>query len=328
MQHESEIEIVNFCPHGLKAMAGLPSIVEHLQGPRPGEYNFIVPITLIGAFGISFLLIPHLWSLRYTGTEATIRQRSTQMCVIAASPLYVSCLKLLAVLAPRFWHPAFVCITIYEVIAFWLLFRLLLGFIDESEEAVLNVLSRFPPIRPWAVPPFFCGLISAPCTTPRVPCQWDLQVCKALLLQFSLLAPAVSLSEMLADNERSARMLGLLEIGSLLLAVYALFVTMNMTHVVLQERRLHHKFWSLKGTIMLNMFVFRIASIVAPKPMRINDLCFSNNALAAARACAATNILLIPIAALVCYAYPKTDLDKNAETEAMLSSQPDLWPQI
>merc|ERR1711972_1299666 len=126
--------------------------------------------------------------------------------------------------------------------------------------------------------------------TPRVPSKSDLVILRALLWQFSLAVPAASVLDIFL-REQQKRILSVAEVCPLVSAVYALFVLMKMLHTSLDDKRIHAKFWTLKGSIMVHMFTYRIACQHAPRAIRLDGFCFSGEALAAARASAIAALL-------------------------------------
>merc|ERR1711972_1101347 len=104
--------------------------------------------------------------------------------------------------------------------AFWCFLWLILGYIGDSLNEVIEAFSQSHPLKVWAAPPMCCIWgFCFPCMTPRVPQETDLLILRILMWQFILAAPiaaAIEITDLLSfrNHIRLARM----ETMSLLLA--------------------------------------------------------------------------------------------------------------
>lgn len=283
---------------------------EHLFGAHPKVYSFAIPVASIAVIVTVAVALPHLISLFRFEPAATKKKAAKLTRVIAAVPMVIAILKLLAIIGPRLWKLMYLVAAVYEVLAFWCFMQVILMLVvrkdDWSDEEVVDVLgqsSESP--KMWATPPLACCFQA--CVSPREVRERDLNMVRVLMWQFICVAPLVALAEMSEMFEKFEKHLSRIETLSLVLAVYGLFSLLEATHHALEEQHSHAKFWTIKGTFLANTALFRLASTFVLDDERVGHICYSSGALAAAWAGMFTATLAAPLAVLSRHSFPPED---------------------
>jgi len=315
------------CYRGYGAALVWPHTAEHLKGPRPPEYDYLIPVVSLCAVLCILILTPVLYYIVHiywvsaeldqsgngNGKAGARAQRSWPaiwMGITAASPGVIVMCKLLAVIAPRLWKILFLLATIYEVTAFWCFMKLVFSFVGKDDEEILARFAEAPATRMWAAPPLACCF--RPCIRERQPDAGDLRTIRALLTQFLIISPLMAVIECSEKLSHHAhKVVGRIEVLSLLLAMYGLFALIIATHDVLPNHRLHAKFWTVKGSFIASMAIFRIFCEVLSDDVRVGGRCYTREMIAAAQAGTLTAILTVGFSGLASYAFRPEDLDSK-----------------
>lgn len=321
-EDEEYIEAEGLCPHGIGAVLAIPNVRQHLLGQHPAVYDWAMPVSAMSSVMMLFVAVPHLHELKQAEYSSEFQERQKLTIVASAVPAVVSAFKFLAIFGPRLWKILFLFAACYEVLAFWCFKQLILnlaGGSDEwSEKEVLAILATQEPLpKMWASPPLACCF--KPCARRRAVLERDLGLISALMWQFIIILPMVSLLDMFEAMEKFHEHLAQLETASLVLAMYSLFSLLDATHVTLHHHRTHAKFWTIKGTFIGSTMVLRIVSTIVTKDVKIGNECYSAGALAAAYSGAITAVLAVPLAALSRYAFPAGEegqLQTSSEEES------------
>lgn len=306
----------HFCSEG-GAIAG-PKLHDHLLGPRPREFNYWIPLTTFGFLATAAVSGPSLARLYAVDTSDkadSIKRRAMQTRLVVAAPLVIALCKVIVVLEPRAWKPLFLIVVMYEVFAFWNFMWLIFGYVADTEDNIVETFRHVAPLKVWAAAPLCCiWACCYPFMAKRVPCRSDVKLVRAFMWQFMVMGPLCAATEMSGKLSHEGHLrIARLETCCLLVAMYGLFGLLNWTHDLLEGRRAHSKFWTLKGVLIANTAVFRVFNEFERLDARIGDSCYSDEMLAATRAGTVTALLCCPFALLGAYAYPVEDLTGKDE---------------
>jgi len=232
--------------------------------------------------------------------QAKNRWRLLYVMTPPAAPLAIAIIKVAVVLGPRAWKVLNIFAAIVESCAFWAFLNLLFSLIAGAAGDIPDALARAGVVRVWAC-------------VRRMPTPRDLRAVAILVGQFTLVNVLVSTIE-LDDDWASEHnlLLSAMDIISLILCVVGLLSLIRMGHNLLEGRRAHLKFWTMKALFVANTMSFRIFSRLIRSDVQVGGLCYSSETLAAAWSAGFTAMLASAVSALSFFAFRPSDLADSA----------------
>jgi hypothetical protein len=275
----------------------------------------LIPIAVTGFMVTAMFSVPTLVRLILAAKgQDTAGHRNSRLVVLlvpASAPLLIASLKMITVLAPRVWKLMNIVAAMTEGLAFWCFFKLLLSFIGGPSGDVGAALARCSPSRIWGC-----------CMSPRVPGLQDVGISRALIIQFVgvvVVMSFVELDDVWAEHRR--RVISWLDTLSLVLCVIAEIALIRAAHEPLQGRRIHAKFWTMKGLFVANTMSSRVMSFSIVEDSQVGDLCWTAETLRAAYSGAVTTAVAALTAILAGFSFMPSDVaDDPSELPSETSS--------
>merc|ERR1712039_635570 len=117
--------------------------------------------------------------------------------------------------------------------------------------------------------------------------------------------------------------LSFIDLVSLVACVFAELSLIRMAHELLESRRAHAKFWTMKALFVANTASFRICSKFIKSDVVVGDLCYTSETLAAAYSCAFTALFASAVAAMAAWAFTPADLAPSSSAPVNTTLKPD-----
>lgn len=150
----------------------------------------------------------------------------------------------------------------------------------------------------------------------------DVRIAKVLVGQFVavvILMACIELDDVWAEKYRKP--LTLIDTISLVLCVVAELSLIRAAHGLLEGKRPHAKFWTMKALFIANTASYRITSLFITTDMRIGDLCYTSETLRAAYSGTVTALVAALVAVLASFSFVPKDLtDDPVESPASSGS--------
>lgn len=169
--------------------------------------------------------------------------------VVAASPLVIALITIVGICCPRVFEAPIVLSACYEVFAIWCFYWMVTSFIGNSPDEVLAALAKFPPQKLWS-----------PCSVPRVFGPGDMFATKVLLWQYIFVWLLLAVLEACERLPMRFLVFRSLTFG---LFLYGICTLMLPAHTCLVSRKVHLKFFVMKGVVIVSACAFRFSQNAA-----------------------------------------------------------------
>ncbi|CAE8615098.1 unnamed protein product [Polarella glacialis] len=150
------------------------------------------------------------------------------------------------------------------------------------------------------------------CSPPSRPSGMDLKLTHAMVLQFMLITPLLSLLELIpavSEKPRIQKLITAIELVSLVVAILGLLTLIRALHELLGARRAHSKLFFLKFCFLGGTIIKRIANLSVTEYQELGENCFPAEAISAAWAGAITDVICSLLAAWGCFLFTVDDLN-------------------
>jgi organic solute transporter subunit alpha len=252
-------------------------------------------------------------------------------CVLIVITLFPMCslVSLMSLLSPRNTALLLLAARVYEAVALFAFFELLLCSMGNPEEAI-QTMEQQEPFKIYGMPPLCCCY---PCV-PRLRMTRDrFMFARTLVLQYCVVGPLSYLFQAL--NSGYVPLLGGaepenllarhfmhngLKIASTLLCFWGLMQLYVATREQLQDLNTTRKFALIKAMLVLTEMVNLGVTFAKTKMDLSDDPVYTEEVMANAWIQMTTCLLIAPLACLLPSAFPESDL-------AWLEARALLWPQ-
>jgi len=264
-----------------------PTLHYHLtDGHAPKVYTvfwviggFFLLVVFVAILPRIYEVLQHGRSLRDRTDQILLPTPYLTVLLILLFPLIISICNFIVLISPITDMPMVFIIHCYEslcLIYFARIFIMLLG----SPKGVIKALSETQPTRFWAAPPYGCCFLFF--LEKRFVTKRDFRYVYTFIVQYALLAPFYIFLEMYflvrGENKglKAVRWIALLSAGLCLEGLFALLIAARF---LLNEFKIHGKFWSIKLSVVAVVIPSLVTSVF---PVHgINDV-YDSDVLSAA----------------------------------------------
>eukprot|EP01084_Bolivina_argentea_P248117 415020_1 len=237
-----------------------PGFVEHLSNAhsaRPIAYNYFWGFGAVFVVITCVLLIPrirqfykHAIDIRDKDDQPLMPFTYVACLLIVSFPLIASFLKYIVFLSPITAYSIEFVMATYESIVLYSFTTLLIMYLGFRN--LITALKDAPKTKFYAVPPLGCCL--RPCIKPAIVSKHDFRRLYCFIMQYCLALPLFMFCLLLRGYEGNDRVvlgIKILKIISVMICFYGLLALLKASHTLLEEHRIHGKFWCIKGLIIV-----------------------------------------------------------------------------